>query len=606
MLIDLSIQKSNKRLKLSAPGDDTSSLGYNLTTPNPAFGPEFALRSLIPGQGIEFLTVNEGKNLLVTNTFGTAENGNYYHLYGKLPALEWTRTEPVLPSGQQVPPSEQKVVRPGLTYPVKGANHWGNDDDAGPTWLFQQTGFTCNLVVSNWKFYGSVPTDPVFGPAPYLDQKTGITYTADYLLVLSIPGLPLSAEPLQGFGTNFGELQFTTNHKHAVGGRTGGRDDNAAVPQHSHIIGSNTLEMFNHEVSKGVAVSFASFSGGNLVLHLRNLAEVFNLQAVTSTSPLSISWVAKMAVNGELSPESSGVILAANGLTASSNVASRTVALETTTAALDVALLAKADTSYVDQGFSDISVNFAGAFVSQAAYDSSMNLKAPKDNPTFTGTVSGVTKAMVGLSQVDNTSDDAKPISSLTQTALNLKAATTYVNSENAAQNALITELQKVPHVTVAFRTKSYTFQAAVPRNLDSTGATNNLLAGSGGSTILSFDRDAATGYVIGNWTGIIYCNVLAQVNFQYATGVNDNQVTIWLHNVGPTLPGAVPTLATAVNSLRSYAVVRNQAGLFYTAQFNALLAITGGVYYTLGMQSTAAITYNVDAVVSIQAVYGD
>jgi hypothetical protein len=52
--------------------------------------------------------------------------------------------------------------------------------------------------------------------------------------------------------------------------------------------------------------------------------------------------------------------------------------------------------------------------------------------------------------------------------------------------------------------------------------------------------------------------------------------------------------------------VVRNQAGLFYTAQFNALLAITGGVYYTLGMQSTAAITYNVDAVVSIQAVYGD
>ena len=51
-----------------------------------------------------------------------------------------------------------------------------------------------------------------------------------------------------------------------------------------------------------------------------------------------------------------------------------------------------------------------------------MNLKAPLANPTFTGTVSGVTKAMVDLSNVDNTSDADKPVSSATQTALNLKA----------------------------------------------------------------------------------------------------------------------------------------------------------------------------------------
>jgi hypothetical protein len=48
--------------------------------------------------------------------------------------------------------------------------------------------------------------------------------------------------------------------------------------------------------------------------------------------------------------------------------------------------------------------------------------KAPIANPTFTGTVSGVTKAMVGLSDVDNTSDASKPVSTATQTALNLKA----------------------------------------------------------------------------------------------------------------------------------------------------------------------------------------
>lgn len=43
-------------------------------------------------------------------------------------------------------------------------------------------------------------------------------------------------------------------------------------------------------------------------------------------------------------------------------------------------------------------------------------------NPTFTGTVSGVSKSMVGLGSVDNTSDLAKPISTATQSALNLKA----------------------------------------------------------------------------------------------------------------------------------------------------------------------------------------
>lgn len=43
-------------------------------------------------------------------------------------------------------------------------------------------------------------------------------------------------------------------------------------------------------------------------------------------------------------------------------------------------------------------------------------------NPTFTGTVSGVTKAHVGLGNADNTSDDNKPVSTSQQDALNLKS----------------------------------------------------------------------------------------------------------------------------------------------------------------------------------------
>jgi hypothetical protein len=48
---------------------------------------------------------------------------------------------------------------------------------------------------------------------------------------------------------------------------------------------------------------------------------------------------------------------------------------------------------------------------------------APIASPTFTGTVNGITKAMVGLGNVDNTADASKPISTATQSALDAKLA---------------------------------------------------------------------------------------------------------------------------------------------------------------------------------------
>jgi uncharacterized protein (TIGR02145 family) len=50
-----------------------------------------------------------------------------------------------------------------------------------------------------------------------------------------------------------------------------------------------------------------------------------------------------------------------------------------------------------------------------------IDAKAPINNPTFTGTVGGISKTMVGLGNVDNTSDAGKPISSATQTELSNK-----------------------------------------------------------------------------------------------------------------------------------------------------------------------------------------
>jgi hypothetical protein len=57
-----------------------------------------------------------------------------------------------------------------------------------------------------------------------------------------------------------------------------------------------------------------------------------------------------------------------------------------------------------------------------SAIQTQLNAKAPLANPTFTGTVSGITSTMVGLGNVNNTADTAKPVSTAQQTALNLKA----------------------------------------------------------------------------------------------------------------------------------------------------------------------------------------
>lgn len=61
-----------------------------------------------------------------------------------------------------------------------------------------------------------------------------------------------------------------------------------------------------------------------------------------------------------------------------------------------------------------------------------LNNYAPINSPTFTGTVSGIDKSMVGLGSVDNTSDAAKPISAATQAALDLKANASNVSTSLA------------------------------------------------------------------------------------------------------------------------------------------------------------------------------
>lgn len=107
----------------------------------------------------------------------------------------------------------------------------------------------------------------------------------------------------------------------------------------------------------------------------------------------------------------------------------------TSIAALTTTTFGRNQLTYVDSAAAKTALSLVKADVGLANVDNTsdlgkpvstatqtaLDLKAPIANPTFTGTVSGITKAMVGLGNVDNTSDANKPVSAAQQTALDGK-----------------------------------------------------------------------------------------------------------------------------------------------------------------------------------------
>lgn len=118
-----------------------------------------------------------------------------------------------------------------------------------------------------------------------------------------------------------------------------------------------------------------------------------------------------------------------------------------------------------------------------------IGLLAPKANPTFTGTVSGVTKAHVGLGSVDDTADSDKPVSTAQAAAiasakttleLNAQTGTTYTfvladaGKRVAMSNAAANVATVPPNSTVAFPVNTTIFVSQ-----DGAGATS-IAAGAG------------------------------------------------------------------------------------------------------------------------------
>lgn len=98
-------------------------------------------------------------------------------------------------------------------------------------------------------------------------------------------------------------------------------------------------------------------------------------------------------------------------------------AVRTDTAAQGLTTTQKSNArTNIGAGTSNLAIGTtSGTAADAATLATSLAAKAPLASPTFTGTVSGITKSMVGLSSVDNTADASKPVSTAQAAAIALK-----------------------------------------------------------------------------------------------------------------------------------------------------------------------------------------
>jgi hypothetical protein len=150
------------------------------------------------------------------------------------------------------------------------------------------------------------------------------------------------------------------------------------------------------------------------------------------------------------------------------------------------------------------------------ATQTALNLKAPINSPTFTGTVSGITKSMVGLSNVDNTSDANKPISTATQTALNLKApinSPTFTGTVSGITKSMV-GLSNVDNTSDANKPISTATQTALNGKQNTLNGTGFVKAS---GTTISYDNST---YLTTGTAASTYQTILT--NPVTGTGTND------------------------------------------------------------------------------------
>jgi len=152
--------------------------------------------------------------------------------------------------------------------------------------------------------------------------------------------------------------------------------------------------------------------------------------ATTATDANTASAIVARDASGNFAAGTITAALSGNASTATTLATARNIAGQSFNGSANISI-APTDLTGVTSTAAEINI-LDGATLSTtelnyvdgvtSAIQTQLDAKAPLNSPTFTGTVSGISKSMVGLTSVDDTSDVNKPVSTAQQTALDLKA----------------------------------------------------------------------------------------------------------------------------------------------------------------------------------------
>ena len=172
------------------------------------------------------------------------------------------------------------------------------------------------------------------------------------------------------------------------------------------------------------ASSSASAAAASASTSLASIATVASSATAASNSASTAATQAGLATTNGAAQVALATTQATNSASsASSSATSASASAGSATAASGSASTASTQASNAASSASAASTSATHAATSADTAVAATATKANIDSPTFTGSVSGITAAMVGLGSVNNTSDASKPISSLTATALAGKQA---------------------------------------------------------------------------------------------------------------------------------------------------------------------------------------
>lgn len=227
--------------------------------------------------------------------------------------------------------------------------------------------------------------------------------------------------------------------------------------------------------------------------------------------------------------------------------------------------------------------------------ETSLNSKAPIASPTFTGTVSGITKAMVGLGNVDNTTDINKPISTATQAALDGKT--------DVGHGHVIADVTGLQTALNGKAASSHTHLLFEITDIEVDAAAINSLDGIQGNVQSQLDDKSDVGHT----------HVLSDVSDVTASFTEVNRLSGVTSNVQNQLDSKQDEITGAASTVvstdlsASRAVVSNASGKLAassvtSAELGHLSGVTSGIQSQLDGKSATGHTHTISDISGVTA----